>query len=89
MEDKHFIKGQRYLFYHQAPYEDKCSTFRANFIRVINTTLLVNSHQTEKASNTIVSIPVEWITKVERLEDMIGDIVPLPSELLLLIDNFN
>lgn len=87
MEDKHFIKGQRYLFYHQAPYEDKCITFRANFIRVINTTLLVNSHQTEKSSNTIVSIPVEWITKVESLEDMIGDTL-LPSELLLLIDNF-
>lgn len=87
MEDKHFIKGQRYLFYHQAPHEDKCTTFRANFIRVINTTLLVNSHQTEKSSNTIVSIPLEWITKVESLEDMIGDRL-LPSELLLLIDNF-
>ena len=87
MEDKHFIKGQRYLFYHQAPHEDKCTTFRANFIRVINTTLLVNSHQTEKSSNTIVSIPVEWITKVESVEDMIGDTL-LPSELLLLIDNF-
>jgi hypothetical protein len=89
MENKHFIAGQRYLFYHQAPYEDTCSTFRANFIRVINTTLLVNSHQTEKSSNTIVSIPVEWITKVERLEDIIGDIVLLPSDVLLLIDNFN
>ena len=89
MENKHFIAGQRYLFYHKAPYQDQCITFRANFIRVINTTLLVNSHQTEESSNTIVSIPVEWITKVESLEDMIGDIVPLPSELLLLIDNFN
>jgi hypothetical protein len=87
MEDKHFIKGQRYLFYHQAPYEDKCITFRANFIRVINTTLLVNSSQNEKSSNTIVSIPVEWITKVESLEDMIGDRL-LPSDVLLLIDNF-
>ena len=89
MENKHFITGQRYLFYHQAPYEDTCSTFRANFIRLTNTTLLVNSHQAEKSSNTIVSIPVEWITEVESLENMIGDIVPLPSELLLLIDNFN
>ena len=53
----------------------------------MNTTLLVNSHQTEKSSNTIVSIPVEWITKVESVEDMIGDTL-LPSELLLLIDNF-
>ena len=88
MEDKHFIKGQRYLFYHQAPYEDKCITFRANFIRVINTTLLVNSHQTEKSSNTIVSIPTDWIKKTERLEDIIGDTV-LPSDVLLLIDNFN
>ena len=87
MEDKHFIKGQRYLFYHQAPYEDKCITFRANFIRVINTTLLVKSSQNEKSSNTIVSIPVEWITKVESLEDMIGDRL-LPSDVLLLIDNF-
>jgi hypothetical protein len=88
MEDKHFIKGQRYLFYHQAPYEDKCITFRANFIRVINTTLLVNSHQTEKSSNTIVSIPTDWIKKTECLEDIIGDTV-LPSDVLLLIDNYN
>jgi hypothetical protein len=88
MEDKHFIKGQRYLFYHQAPYEDKCITFRANFIRVINTTLLVNSCETEKSSNTIVSIPTDWIKKTERLEDIIGDTV-LPSDVLLLIDNFN
>jgi hypothetical protein len=88
MENKHFIKGQRYLFHHQAPYQDKCITFRANFIRVINTTLLVNSYETERSSNTIVSIPVEWIKKTERLEDIIGDTV-LPSDVLLLIDNFN
>ena len=88
MDNKHFITGQRYLFYHQAPYEETCSTFRANFIRVTNTTLLVNSHQAEKSSNTIVSIPVEWITEVECLEDIIGDTV-LPSDVLLLIDNYN
>lgn len=88
MENKHFIKGQRYLFYHQAPYEDKCITFRANFIRVINTTLLVNSSETERWSNTIVSIPTDWIKKTECLEDIIGDTV-LPSDVLLLIDNYN
>jgi len=88
MENKHFIKGQRYLFYHQAPHEDKCITFRANFITVINTTLLVNSSETERWSNTIVSMPTDWIKKIERLEDIIGDTV-LPSDVLLLIDNFN
>ena len=35
MENKHFIKGQRYLFYHQAPYEDKCITFRANLEQIL------------------------------------------------------
>jgi hypothetical protein len=88
MENKHFIKGQRYLFYHKAPYEDNCITFRANFISVINTTLLVNSCENEKSSNTIVSIPTDWIKKTERLEDIIGDTV-LPSDVLLLIDNYN
>jgi len=88
MENKHFIKGQRYLFYHQAPYEDKCITFRANFISVINTTLLVNSSETERTTNTIVSIPTDWITKVESLQDIIGETI-LPSDVLLLIDNFN
>jgi hypothetical protein len=88
MEYKHFIKGQRYLFYHKAPYQDKCITFRANFVSVINTTLLVNSSETERTTNTIVSIPTDWIKKTERLEDIIGDTV-LPSDILLLIDNFN
>ena len=88
MENKHFIKGQRYLFYHQAPYEDKCITFRANFISVIDTTLLVNSCENEKSSKTIKTIPTDWIKKTERLEDIIGDTV-LPSDVLLLIDNFN
>jgi len=88
MENKHFIKGQRYLFYHQAPYEDECSTFRANFISILNTTLLVNSSETERTTNTIVSIPTDWIKKTERLEDIIGDAI-LPSDVLLLIDNYN
>lgn len=87
MENKDFIKGQRYLFYHQAPHEDKCVTFRANFISIINTTLLVNSSETERWSNTIVSIPTNWIKKTERLEDIIGDTI-LPSDILLLIDSF-
>jgi len=88
MENKHFIKGQRYLFYHKAPYEDNCITFRANFISVTNRRLLVNSCETEKSSNTIITIPTDWITKIETLTDMIGDTI-LPSDVLLLIDNFN
>jgi len=88
MENKHFIKGQRYLFHEKAPYHDKCITFRANFISVINKTLLVNSCENEKSSKTIKTIPTDWIKKTERLEDIIGDTV-LPSDVLLLIDNFN
>jgi len=88
MEDKHFIKGQRYLFHEKAPYNDKCITFRANFIRVINTTLLVNSCENERYSKTIKTIPTDWIKKTECLEDIIGDTV-LPSDVLLLIDNYN
>jgi hypothetical protein len=87
MENKHFIKGQRYLFYHQAPYEDQHSTFRANFISILNKTLLVNSSENERWCNTIVSIPCEWIIKVKRLEDIIGDAI-LPSDILLIVDNY-
>jgi hypothetical protein len=88
MENKHFIKGQRYLFYHKAPYQDQHSTFRANFISILNTTLIVNSCETELNKITFVSIPCEWIIKVKRLEDIIGDAI-LPSDVLLLIDNYN
>ncbi len=88
MENKHFIKGQRYLFYHKAPYEEKCITFRANFISVTNTMLFVNSCENEKSSKTILTIPTDWIKKIERIEDIIGDVV-VPSDVLLLIDNFN
>ena len=88
MENKHFIKGQRYLFHHKAPYEEKCITFRANFISVTNTMLFVNSCENERYSETIKTIPTDWIKKIERLEDIIDDTV-LPSDVLLLIDNFN
>ena len=88
MKNEHFIKGQRYLFHHKAPYQDKCILFRANFVSVINKTLLVNSCENEKSSKTIKTIPTDWIKKIERLEDIIDDVV-LPSDVLLLIDNFN
>ena len=50
--------------------------------------LFVNSCENERYSETILTIPTDWIKKIERLEDIIDDTV-LPSDVLLLIDNFN
>ena len=65
------IPGRRYLFYRKSPYDE--NSFRANFKIILGQTLIVNSSETERSPITEVSIPVEWITKAESLEEIIGD----------------
>ena len=79
------IPGRRYLFYRKSPYDK--NSFRANFKIILGQTLIVNSSETELSPITEVSIPVEWITKAESLEEIIGN-SRLPPETVYIIDEY-
>ena len=83
-------KGQRYLFHEKAPYHETDISFRANFIHILRNTLILDTVETEKSTKTLLSIPVEWITKIQTLDDILTtddisfDI--LPNDVLSIID---
>lgn len=83
-------KGQRYLFYEQKPYEENETIFRANFVILYekSKTLIINTSETEKNAKTQISIPFDWITKIETLEDITSGKSVLPEEILLMIDGY-
>ena len=87
---KNLRRGQRYLFYHHAPHEENTTIFRANFVTLYekSQTLIINNSETERCANTQVSIPLDWITKIETLEDITGGKTVLPEEILLMIDGY-
>lgn len=86
----HLRKGQRYLFYEQAPYHETEISFRANFIHILGKTLIIDTSETEQSPTTLVSIPLEWITKIQTLNDILttDDIsfAILPNDVLSIID---
>lgn len=90
MNTTNLRKGQRYLFYEQKPYEENETIFRANFVNLYETskTLIINNSETERCKNTHVSIPLDWITKIETLEDITRGKSILPQEILLMIDEY-
>ena len=85
-------KGQRYLFHEKAPYHETEISFRANFIHILGITLIIDTSETEKSPTTLVSIPLEWITKIQTLNDILStdhisfDI--LPDDVLSIIDSY-
>jgi len=85
-------KGQRYLFYEQAPYHEHEISFRANFMAILGETLLVNTSETERVNTTILSVPIAWITHVETLEDILTvdsvSLTILPGDVLNIIDTY-
>jgi hypothetical protein len=85
-------KGQRYLFYEQAPYHENEISFRANFMAILGETLLVNASETERANTTLLSVPVAWITRIETLEDILTvdsiSLTILPGDVLNIIDTY-
>lgn len=95
-KSKNLIRGQRYLFSEKAPYHDDEKSFRANFLNYYedSNTLIINSSETERSPMTQVSIPFDWITKIQSLEDIlgrekgVGGGVVLPSDILLEIDGY-
>lgn len=93
-KNKNLIRGQRYLFSQKAPHDENEISFRANFLNYYENTntLVINSSETERWDMTQVSIPFDWITKIQSLEDMLMrekvEGVVLPSEVLLQIDGY-
>jgi hypothetical protein len=93
-KNKNLIRGQRYLFSQKAPYHDDEKSFRANFLNYYehSNTLVINSSETERSPMTQVSIPFDWITQIQSLEDIFGREkyggVVLPSDILLQIDGY-
>ena len=92
---KKYISGKRYLFHELRPHMKHDDTisyetilFRANFVSILDETLIVNSSETEPNKNTIVSIPIDWITKIETLENILDENPILPSDILLMIDEY-
>ena len=85
-------KGQRYLFYEQAPYHENEISFRANFMAILGQTLIVNASETEISNRTILSVPLEWITRIETLEDILTvnsvSLTFLPTDVLNIIDSY-
>ena len=93
-KNKNLIRGQRYLFSEKAPYDENEKSFRANFLNYYehSNTLVINTSETERSPMTQVSIPFDWITKIQSLEDILrrekGGGVVLPSDILLEIDGY-
>ena len=87
---KNLRPGQRYLFYQHRPHEENTTIFRANFVALYEKTqtLIINNSETERCANTQVSIPFNWITKIKTLEDITKGKSILPSEILLIIDEY-
>lgn len=80
-------KGHRYLFYLQKNSTEK-EIFRANFVECISETMVINTSETEINPNTLVSFPLEWINKIETLEDITCGKSILLSDILLIIDEY-
>ncbi len=81
--------GQRYLFHADSP-NPIYRNFRSNFVAFYEktNTLVVNNSETEKSATTQVSMPFDWVTKIETLEDITyGDTI-LPEDVLLMIDGY-
>jgi len=85
MDTKKLIKGQRYKFYIKTPYSNEF--YRANFFSICYTTLITNCNQREDNKDTFVSTPIEWVTDIILLEDILPNI-KLPVDVLRIIDNF-
>jgi hypothetical protein len=65
--------------------------FRANFFEIINQSLIVTKYaklRCELDDSLKYSIPLNWITRVITLDDVIGKKLKLPREILDIIDSY-
>lgn len=84
---KHMIQGQRCAFYMIRPDEEKDTImFRAKFIDIINTTLRVNNVECEQNTSFhncgMMTMPLDWIEKIEILDNNARENTLLPSEIM-------
>lgn len=85
---KHLNHGQRCTFYMIRHDEEKeIIMFRAKFIDIINTTLRVNKVECEVNTSFhncgMMTMPLDWIVKVEILDNNDSGEILLPSEIKL------
>ena len=81
-------QGQRCVFYMRTLDEEKdIIMFTANFIDIINTTLRVNNVECEQNTSFhncgMMTMPLDWITKIETLDNNGRENTLLPSEIML------
>jgi hypothetical protein len=79
--------GQRCVFYMRPLDEEKGKImFRANFIDIINTTLRVNKVECEENTSFhncgMMTMPLDWISKIETLDNNACENTLLPSEIM-------
>jgi hypothetical protein len=89
MDINNLTVGKRYLFHSTNARGSR--VFRANFGRIILGYLQVRSYEdphTPFNDYTTYSIPVDWITRVEELKDILDPICVLPEDVLLIIDSY-
>ena len=89
---KNIRSGQRCLFHSQMPGGNEIISFRASFIDILDNTFRAKQVvcKTHRNYNNcgMLCMPKSWITKVETLDDITGEQILLPSEILLEIDGF-
>ena len=85
---KDVTQGQRCAFYMILPGEEKeIIMFIANFIDIINITLRVNKVECEQNTSFhncgMMTMPLDWIAKIETLDNNMRENTLLPSEIML------
>lgn len=85
--------GQRYFFYYNNNlYSDgivNTYIFRAEFVTIINNTLILNKYSIRGIINQgFWTLPIDWVENVETLEEITLSKIPLPTDVLLIIDKF-
>jgi hypothetical protein len=85
--------GQRYFFYYNnnlySDYIVNTYIFRAEFVNIINNSLILNKYSIRGILNQgFWTMPLDWIENIETLEEITLSKIPLPSDILLIIDKF-
>jgi hypothetical protein len=86
-------RGQRYFFYYNNNlYSDNIVNtyiFRAEFVNIINNSLILNKYSIRGILNQgFWTMPLDWVENIETLEEITLSKIPLPSDILLIIDKF-
>jgi hypothetical protein len=86
-------KGQRYFFYYNDDlYNDNIVNtyiFRAEFVNIVNNSLILNKYSIRGVLNQgFWTMPLDWVENIKTLEEITLSKIPLPSDILLIIDKF-